>query len=113
MYTRMRARAPRRTLSHLAASRTPPVVQMSDLGDRLPRYPSLSSAPGVLRASDLFCTAIFAASGAITAAGCGMDLLGAIIVGTITALGGGTVRDALILHRQPVWVEEHEYSIEH
>ena len=72
----------------------------TDFGDRVPRYPSVSSAPGLLRAADLFCTAIFAASGAITAAGCGMDVLGATIVGSITALGGGTVREA-IYHPQP------------
>ena len=47
--------------------------------------------------------------GYFIAASCGMDLLGATAIGTITAIGGGTVRDAIILHKQPFWVEETEY----
>ena len=38
----------------------------------------------------------------------GMDALGASVVGCITALGGGTARDALFLARRPFWVEETE-----
>jgi len=37
--------------------------------------------------------------------------LGASIVGTITAIGGGTIRDALVLHKQPFWIEEYEYLL--
>ena len=44
--------------------------------DGMPRYPSFSSAPGILRASDYFGTVIFAISGSITAASCGLDLFG-------------------------------------
>ena len=77
--------------------------------DGMPRYPSFSSAPGILRASDYFGTVIFAISGSITAASCGLDLFGATAIGTITALGGGTIRDAIILHKQPFWIEEEEY----
>lgn len=32
-----------------------------------------------------------------------MDLLGAVTVGTITAVGGGTLRDVVILRRLPFW----------
>lgn len=38
-----------------------------------------------------------------------MDLLGTTLVGTITAVGGGTLRDALILSKRPFWTEETEY----
>ena len=56
----------------------------------LARYPSLTSWGGLLRGTDLACTGVFAISGAATAAGCGLDCFGAIALGTITALGGGT-----------------------
>lgn len=38
-----------------------------------------------------------------------MDVLGAVMVGTITAVGGGTIRDAVILSKKPFWTEETEY----
>lgn len=38
-----------------------------------------------------------------------MDALGVIAVGCITALGGGTVRDGLLLAVRPFWVAETEY----
>ena len=41
-------------------------------------------------------TISFAASGALVAVGCGLDLFGVITVGTITAVGGGVIRDVLI-----------------
>jgi len=44
----------------------------------------------------------FALTGSLTAGNTGMDLLGCIIVGFITALGGGTIRDVL-LGRLPVF----------
>ena len=40
---------------------------------------------------------------------CCLDVFGASVVGTITAIGGGTVRDSIILHKQPFWVNEVEY----
>lgn len=77
----------------------------------LPRWPGLSSATGVLRSLDWFGTVVFAASGSLTAASSGCDLLGCSIIGTITAVGGGTIRDILVLNKQPFWVEEWEYLI--
>ena len=32
-----------------------------------------------------------------------MDLLGAVALGTITAVGGGTIRDVIIIGRAPFW----------
>jgi len=44
----------------------------------------------------------FAFTGAVAAGTEGMDLLGCMVVGFVTALGGGTVRDVL-LGRFPIW----------
>ena len=77
--------------------------------DGMPRYPNLT-VPGLLRASDYFGTAVFALTGTLAAAARGMDILGCTIVGTITAVGGGTVRDILLGGgRRAFWMEEIEY----
>jgi uncharacterized membrane protein YeiH len=77
--------------------------------DGLTRWPTLSSPNGVLRGIDWFGTIAFASSATVTAGECGMDLLGCTIVGTITAIGGGTLRD-LFLGSTPVfWMVETEY----
>jgi uncharacterized membrane protein YeiH len=78
--------------------------------ESLPRLPvPWGGVPAALRALDWLCSLVFAVEGSITAASTGMDLLGVVIVGTITAIGGGTVRDVFVLHRQPFWVSEPEY----
>ena len=41
-------------------------------------------------------TISFAVSGTLVAIGCGLDLFGVVTVGTITAVGGGVMRDLLI-----------------
>ncbi|PXF48002.1 hypothetical protein BWQ96_02193 [Gracilariopsis chorda] len=76
--------------------------------DSLPRYANVSTL-GLLRAADYIGTISFAHSGAMLAAAAGMDLLGTALVGTITAVGGGTIRDAVILAKRPFWTEEVEY----
>lgn len=76
--------------------------------DSLPRYPTLTTQ-GSLRFLDYLGTVSFANSGAFLAAAHGMDLFGACMVGTITAVGGGTIRDAVILGKPPFWTEENEY----
>eukprot|EP00903_Cladosiphon_okamuranus_P006792 g6620.t1 len=77
--------------------------------DGLTRYPTLRSPQGVLRGLDYLGTTVFAISGTITAGQVGMDLLGCIIVGTITATGGGTVRDVLLGNTPVFWMQETEY----
>ena len=78
----------------------------------MPRVPvPWGGVPAALRAIDWVCTFVFAVEGAITAASSGMDLLGVIIVGIVTAVGGGTVRDFALLHRRPCWVDEVEYIV--
>jgi uncharacterized membrane protein YeiH len=50
--------------------------------------------------------AVFAASGAIAAGRRRMDVLGAIVLAIVTAIGGGTIRD-LLLERHPVfWIAD-------
>lgn len=32
-----------------------------------------------------------------------MDLLGSMVLGTITAVGGGTLRDVMVFGKRPFW----------
>lgn len=76
--------------------------------DSMPRYPE-ASIPGLLRLSDYLGTAAFACTGAVTAGVVAdMDLLGCLLVGTVTAVGGGTIRD-LLIGQVPFWTSEQEY----
>jgi uncharacterized membrane protein YeiH len=60
---------------------------------------------------DLFGTGIFAISGVITAIQKKFDLVGTLIIGFVTAIGGGTLRDILI-GRFPVgWLNDRNYLI--
>jgi uncharacterized membrane protein YeiH len=47
--------------------------------------------------------AVFAISGALAAARKQLDLLGVVVISTVTAIGGGTVRDVL-LNRAVFWI---------
>lgn len=46
---------------------------------------------------DVFGTAVFAFSGALKAGRKGMDLIGMMIIACVTAVGGGTLRDVLMM----------------
>ncbi|MGV3486360.1 MAG: trimeric intracellular cation channel family protein [Planctomycetaceae bacterium] len=60
---------------------------------------------------DLAGVAIFAASGVLAARDRDLDLLGIMVVATLTAIGGGTVRD-LLLDRHPIfWVADSMYLV--
>jgi uncharacterized membrane protein YeiH len=53
-------------------------------------------------------TAVFAATGVLAVSRRGLDVVGAITLGLVTAVGGGTVRDLLM--RYPVfWFENFDY----
>ena len=52
--------------------------------------------------------AVFAASGALAAARRSLDLLGVVVLATVTAIGGGTVRDVL-LGRAVFWTTHPVY----
>lgn len=59
--------------------------------------------------SDLFGVAVFACSGALMAGRKSMDLFGVLVIAMVAALGGGTLRDA-VLGRHPIsWVSDDLY----
>jgi len=57
---------------------------------------------------DLLAVGVFAASGALAAAERRLDILGFVLFGTITGIGGGTLRDTLL--QIPVfWISDTRY----
>jgi len=75
----------------------------------MPRYPNLT-VPGLLRGSDYIGTCSFALTGTLLAASKGLDCFGAPVIGLITAIGGGTIRDFVLgAGRRAFWMEEQEY----
>lgn len=55
---------------------------------------------------DLAGVMVFAASGALAGLAAGLDLFGVLVLASVTAVGGGTLRD-LLLGRHPVfWVKD-------
>lgn len=60
---------------------------------------------------DLVGVAVFAISGALAAGRQSLDLLGVIVIASVTAIGGGTLRD-LLLNRHPIfWIRNPIYLI--
>jgi uncharacterized membrane protein YeiH len=60
---------------------------------------------------DLIGVAVFAISGALAAGRKHLDLLGVVVLGLVTAVGGGTIRDVL-LDRHPIfWLADPSYVI--
>ena len=60
---------------------------------------------------DLIGVAVFAVSGALAAGRKHLDMLGVIVLGLVTAIGGGTIRDVL-LDRSPIfWLADPTYLI--
>ncbi|HWH51373.1 MAG TPA: trimeric intracellular cation channel family protein [Gemmatimonadaceae bacterium] len=65
----------------------------------------------LLHVLDLIGVAVFAISGALAAGRKRLDLLGVLVLGLVTAVGGGTIRDVL-LDRQPIgWLADPAYLI--
>ncbi len=58
---------------------------------------------------DLLGTVAFAISGALAAMNRKLDLFGIFIIGFVTAIGGGTLRDALIGRTPVMWMENTIY----
>ncbi|AQA19114.1 hypothetical protein BST95_13550 [Halioglobus japonicus] len=63
----------------------------------------------VITVVDLVATAVFAISGALAAAQGRHDILGFILFGTITGIGGGTLRDLLLGTDAVFWFTRTEY----
>lgn len=60
---------------------------------------------------DLVGVAVFAVSGALAAGRKGLDLIGVVVLGLVTATGGGTIRDVL-LDRHPIfWLADPAYIL--
>lgn len=60
---------------------------------------------------DLVGVAVFAISGALAAGRRRLDLVGVVVLGAVTAVGGGTVRD-LLLDRHPIfWLADARYLV--
>jgi uncharacterized membrane protein YeiH len=65
----------------------------------------------ILYLLDLTGVAVFAVSGAIAAGRKHFDLLGVGVIASVTAIGGGTIRDVL-LNRHPVfWIADPTYLL--
>lgn len=58
---------------------------------------------------DLFGVLVFAVSGVLTAVDKKFDLVGSFVIGLVTALGGGTVRDVLIGELPVGWMLDLNY----
>ena len=58
---------------------------------------------------DLIGVAVFAVSGALAAGRRGLDLLGVVVLGTVTAVGGGTIRDVLLSRHPIFWLADPTY----
>lgn len=67
--------------------------------------PSIQPLSGNIMAITYFGDVVFAISGALLAARHRMDVLGFILVGTVTGIGGGTMRD-LLLGRTVWWTQD-------
>ncbi len=63
----------------------------------------------VIYAVDLLGTLVFAISGVMAAVDKRMDFVGALIIGFVTAVGGGTLRDVLIGETPVGWMNDLNY----
>jgi uncharacterized membrane protein YeiH len=57
---------------------------------------------------ELLGTAVFAITGVLAVTRRGLDVFGALVLGIVTALGGGTLRD-LIIGAPPFWLNDFNY----
>ena len=72
--------------------------------------PKGTSMSNIVQWLDFAGVAVFAASGALVASRKEMDAVGFIFIATITAVGGGTLRD-LLLSRDVFWITQPEYLL--
>jgi len=69
----------------------------------------IDGLPKTLVALDYFGTAAFAFSGTLTAAREDMGIVGAILLSSLTAVGGGTIRDTLLGEGRAFWLTDKSY----
>jgi uncharacterized membrane protein YeiH len=65
----------------------------------------------ILYGLDLTGVAVFAASGALAASRKQMDLVGFLLIATVTGIGGGTIRDLLLGSSPVFWVGAPSYLV--
>lgn len=65
----------------------------------------------MLEVAELLGTVVFAISGMIAVAGHRLDWFGAVVVGVVTAIGGGTIRGMLLGELPVFWIGNLEYLI--
>ena len=65
----------------------------------------------IIYSLDLFGVAVFAVSGSLAAGRKRMDVFGVIVLGLVTALGGGTLRDVLLDSGPVFWVDDPGYLL--
>ena len=65
--------------------------------------------PDYIYPLDLMGTAVFALSGILVAEEVRLDLFGAVVLATVTGIGGGTIRDLLIGASPVFWVQDPVY----
>lgn len=63
----------------------------------------------ILYILDIFGTAVFAVSGVLLASKLRMDPFGMIVLATVTAIGGGTIRDMALGATPVFWVNQTDY----
>ncbi len=65
----------------------------------------------ILAALDLFSVVVFAVTGALVASRKEMDVFGFSLLGTVTGVGGGSLRDVLLGQTPVFWVKEPVYIL--
>ncbi len=63
----------------------------------------------IIHSLDMIGTAVFAITGALAAGRKRMDIFGVIVLGCVTALGGGTLRDIILGNHPVFWIRETSY----
>jgi len=65
----------------------------------------------VIHILDLIGVAVFAITGALAAGRKRMDIFGVVVLGCVTALGGGTLRDIILGSRPVFWISDSLYLV--
>lgn len=71
----------------------------------------IQALPYAVHLLDLFGTAIFALTGALRAMSKQLDMMGAVVLAIVTAMGGGMMRDALIGRHPPAAFMDQTYLL--
>jgi uncharacterized membrane protein YeiH len=84
-------------------------IQNANLG--VPHFVSPQDLQSALYVLDLLAVVVFAVTGALVASRKQMDIFGFSLLGTVTGVGGGTIRD-VVLGQVPVfWVKDPLYIV--